>query len=70
MKELDVLFERFARGYLDGASTDAQRNADRELFARLLDLPDPELADYFFGHAKPSDPDLARLTRLIATHRP
>ena len=65
MKELDVLLERFARGPLGHASSD-----ERLAFIRLLDLPDPDLADYFFGHATPDDPALARLTKLIATHRP
>jgi antitoxin CptB len=64
MKELDVLLERYARERYEHASSEEQR-----AFARLLDLPDPDLADYFFGHATPTEPDLARLTRLIATHR-
>ena len=65
MKELDVLLERFARERYSEVS-----NEDRLVFARLLDLPDPDLADYFFGYATPDDPDIARLSRLIATHRP
>jgi len=65
MKELDILLERFARERYESASSDEQR-----AFGRLLDLPDPDLADYFFGHATPTEPELARLTRLIATHRP
>jgi antitoxin CptB len=64
MKELDVLLERFARERYASVSIDDQR-----AFARLLDLPDPDLADYFFGHATPVEPDLARLTRLITTPR-
>jgi antitoxin CptB len=64
MKELDILLERFARERYAGASSEEQA-----AFTRLLDLPDPELADYFFGHATPTEPDLARLTRLIATPR-
>jgi antitoxin CptB len=65
MKELDILLERFAREDYERASTE-QKCA----FARLLELPDPDLADYFFGHVTPEEPELARLTRLIATHRP
>ena len=65
MKELDVLLERFARQRYETASS-----AERLALARLLDLPDPDLADYFFGYATPDDPELARLTRLIATHQP
>ena len=64
MKELDVLLERFARERYEHVSSDDQR-----AFARLLDLPDPDLADYFFGHAIPTEPDFARLTRLIAAPR-
>lgn len=65
MKELDVLLERFARERLAGASAEQKR-----AFARLLDLPDPELADYFFGYATPAQPELARLARIIASHQP
>ena len=64
MKELDVLLERFARERYAG-STPAQKRA----FARLLDLPDPQLADYFFGYATPAEPELAHLARVIATHQ-
>ena len=60
-----MLLERFARERYSEVS-----NEDRLVFARLLDLPDPDLADYFFGYATPDDPDIARLSRLIATHRP
>jgi antitoxin CptB len=65
MKELDILLERFARERYESASSE-----ERCAFARLLDLPDPDLADYFFGYAIPAEPELARLTRLIATHQP
>jgi antitoxin CptB len=64
MKELDVLLERFARERYEHVPSDVQR-----AFARLLDLPDPDLADYFFGHVIPSEPELARLTQLIAEPR-
>ena len=65
MKELDILLERFAREQYEDAPA-----AQKRAFARLLELPDPDLADYFFGHATPDEPELARLTQLIATHRP
>ena len=65
MKELDILLERFAREQYESAPAEQKR-----AFARLLELPDPDLADYFFGHATPDEPELARLTQLIATHRP
>jgi antitoxin CptB len=65
MKELDILLERFARDRYEAAPPEQKR-----AFARLLDLPDPCLADYLLGHATPEEPELARLTQLIATHRP
>ncbi|MBX5462922.1 MAG: succinate dehydrogenase assembly factor 2 [Steroidobacteraceae bacterium] len=64
MKELDILLERFARERY-GAASDSEKCA----FARLLDLPDPELAGYLLGHATPAEPDLAHLTRLILAPR-
>ena len=65
MKELDILLERFARDRYGDASAEQKR-----AFAQLLDLPDPDVADYLFGHATPEEPELARLTQLIATYRP
>jgi antitoxin CptB len=65
MKELDILLERFARERYESAPVEQKR-----AFARLLELPDPDLADYFFGYATPDEPELARLTQLIATHQP
>ncbi len=64
MRELDVLLERFARERYEHVSSE-----ERRAFARLLDLPDPDLADYFFGHVVPNEPELARLTQLIAAPR-
>jgi succinate dehydrogenase flavin-adding protein (antitoxin of CptAB toxin-antitoxin module) len=64
MKELDVLLERFIKVELPLA-TSAQRRA----FARLLELPDPLLADYLFGYARPPEADLAGLAQLISFGR-
>lgn len=64
MKELDILLERFARERYATASLE-----ERRAFARLLDLPDPDVADYLFGYATPAEPELARLTRLIGAHQ-
>ena len=55
MKELDVLLERFARRALAQASP-----ADREMFARVLELPDPLLAGYLIGGETPVEPHLAQ----------
>ena len=60
MKELDILLERFARAYL--ATATAQQ---RQTFERLLELPDPLLADYLLGHARPTDATLAALVSRI-----
>jgi succinate dehydrogenase flavin-adding protein (antitoxin of CptAB toxin-antitoxin module) len=60
MKELDVLLERYVRSRLPGACRE-----ERESLARLLELPDPVLADYLFGHASVSDPRLAPLVAAI-----
>ncbi len=64
MKELDVLLEHYVRSQLAMASPQQRR-----IFARLLDLPDPELADYIFGHSSPREPELAKLARLIGSVR-
>jgi antitoxin CptB len=60
MKELDIMLERYAHAANGQASP-----AERRMFAALLELPDPQLADYLFGHDIPQDPDLARLLRRI-----
>ncbi len=60
MKELDIVLERFARRRLAVAGAE-----ERQTFARLLELPDPELADYLLGEGVPQEPELARLARSI-----
>jgi antitoxin CptB len=60
MKELDVLLERYVRSWLPTASTD-----ERRTLVQLLELPDPLLADYLFGHAAATDPPLADLIAAI-----
>ncbi len=60
MKELDVLLERYVRSHLPGAAGE-----DRNTLIRLLELPDPMLADYLFGHATATDPAMARLVDAI-----
>ena len=60
MKELDVLLQRYVRSCLPEASAD-----ERQLLARLLELPDPLLADYLFGHAAAPEPQLAGLVATI-----
>lgn len=60
MKELDVLFQRYAATALPGADA-----AERRLLAYLLENPDPELAGYFLGGVVPPDPALAALVNRI-----
>jgi antitoxin CptB len=60
MKELDVLLERYVRSRLAGASAEERRTLDR-----LLELPDPLLADYLFGHTPAAEPHMARLVVAI-----
>jgi succinate dehydrogenase flavin-adding protein (antitoxin of CptAB toxin-antitoxin module) len=60
MKELDVLLERYVRSRLPQAGA-----AERQVLIRLLDLPDPQLADYLLGHATAIDSDLANLVTAI-----
>jgi antitoxin CptB len=61
MKELDVLLERYAHTLKTCASA-----AECALFARLLELPDPELAGYLLGGQPPQDREFAGLVRRIA----
>lgn len=60
VKELDVLLERYA-----GAALAQPDGRERRVLARLLDLPDPELAGYLLGGAAPADAELAALTGRI-----
>jgi antitoxin CptB len=62
MRELDVLLER----YLQSGEVPVSA-AERGAFERLLELPDPELADYLLGHKLPPDPALAGLVRRISS---
>jgi len=64
MKELDILLERYAAAVLPHADA-----AERQLLARLLERPDPELAGYFLGGQAPGEPDIANLVTRITTPR-
>jgi succinate dehydrogenase flavin-adding protein (antitoxin of CptAB toxin-antitoxin module) len=65
MKELDLIL----RGWLD-RSYDGASSAERLLFDRFLDLPDPEIAGYLLGDASPADPALAALVAQLAPRHP
>lgn len=60
MRELDAVL----RAYLE-SSYETLDAADKLRFARLLDLPDPELYAYVVGRSVPDDPDTARIVRGI-----
>jgi antitoxin CptB len=63
MKELDILLERYVRSQVAEASAQ-----DRGTLKQLLELPDPVLADYLFGHTPVGDPRLAHLVAAIRGH--
>jgi succinate dehydrogenase flavin-adding protein (antitoxin of CptAB toxin-antitoxin module) len=60
MKELDVLLERYVQLRLGAASSE-----ERQTLTRLLELPDPILSDYLFGHAAAPEPGMAALVAAI-----
>ena len=62
MRELDVLLERYLRDHWPAADP-----GRRATFLRLLELPDPELADLCLGRAAAADPGLAAVVGEI-TH--
>ncbi len=61
-----MLLERYVRSRLPAAGT-----AERQALVKFLELPDPLLVDYVFGHATAADPELASLVaRIAAATRP
>jgi antitoxin CptB len=64
VKELDLILGHWLDQRYAQASAD-----ERALFARFLELPDPELAGYLLSHAKPADPEFAALVAQLAIHR-
>ncbi len=60
MKELDLLL----RAYLD-QHWPVAASAERDAFARLLELPDPELASYLLGHATAADATLEQVLAIL-----
>jgi len=62
MKELDLLL----LDYLHGEWVQASQR-ERDVFARILELPDPLLAAYLLGNAECTDSDLAPLVATLQT---
>jgi antitoxin CptB len=65
MKELDVLLLR----WLDSRYAQASAG-QRELFAQLLDVSDPQLASWLLGGERPPQAALAELIDAIASPAP
>ena len=61
MKELDLVLQ----AWLDRRYAQASP-AERTLFARFLELPDPQLACYLLGNEIPDDPAMAALVAQLA----
>ena len=60
MRELDKILE----GFVDNGYA-ALSAAEKELFAEILEYPDPDLHAYLIGNAEPMNPELAALFRHI-----
>jgi antitoxin CptB len=60
MQELDVLLSRYARERYAGAPA-----ARQAAFEALLELPDPQIADYLLGFGLPADAELAAVVTAI-----
>jgi len=56
--------ERYVRSQLANASSE-----ERAALTELLELPDPLLADYLFGHTPATEPHVARLVAAIRDSR-
>ena len=62
MKELDVILQGWLQRRYALASAE-----ERSLFAQLLELPDPEMAEFLLGQARPRDPALAALIAWLVS---
>jgi antitoxin CptB len=61
MKELDLMLQDWLDRRYGQASA-----AQRALFARFLELPDPQIAGYLLGRETPEDPAMATLVSELA----
>jgi antitoxin CptB len=62
MHELDLLLQRWMEREFEGAGAGRRR-----AFARLLELPDPELAWLLLAGGRSGDPDLEGLLEAVRT---
>lgn len=60
MKELDLVLLRYLREHWPAADA-----AQQAAFERLLELPDPLLADYLFGRASPPEVEIGELVERM-----
>ena len=60
MRELDVLLTRYLERDYPAAST-----AERDAFARILELQDPEIFGYLVGRATPDEASLRHVIDRI-----
>jgi antitoxin CptB len=60
MRELDAVLQAFLESDYQGLSED-----DKQRFAAILELPDPDLHGYLVRRNEPDDPDIARLVARI-----
>lgn len=63
MRELDVLLTRYFERDYPEASTE-----DRDAFARILELQDPEIFGYLVGRAIPEESSLRHVVDRIRSH--
>lgn len=63
MRELDVLLTRYLERDYPEASAE-----DRDAFARILELQDPEIFGYLVGRAIPQEPTLRHVVDRIRSH--
>jgi len=60
MKELDLVLQRYLQHHWPRADA-----AEQALFERVLDLPDPQLADCLLRRERAPDAELERMFELL-----
>lgn len=63
MRELDFLLTRYLERDYPGATPE-----DRDAFARILELQDPEIFGYLVGRAVPDEASLRHVVDRIRSH--
>ena len=60
MRELDQLLNRFLEVHYDGLA-----EVEKQAFAALLELPDPQLHGYLLGRDEATDPHQSRVLQRL-----